>query len=89
MAHHSATLKSIRQNVKRTERNKTRISRVRTFVKQVETAITSGKKDAANEALRTAESEIMKAVSKGIIKKETAARKVSRLSARVKAIAAK
>jgi len=89
MAHHSATLKSIRQNVKRTERNKTRISRVRTFVKQVETAITSGKKDAANEALRTAESEIMKAVSKGIIKKETASRKVSRLSARVKAIAAK
>ena len=86
MANHTATKKSIRKNVNRTEVNKNRKSRVRTFLKRVDLAIGEGKKKEATEALKAAESEIMKAAQRGVYKVNTAARKVSRLSARVKAL---
>ncbi len=88
MAHHRSAQKRIRQTHKRTERNIARINRIRTFVKKVEQAIQSGDKPAAQEALRSAQPEIMRGVSKGVLKQNTASRKMSRLSARVKAIAA-
>lgn len=89
MAHHKATLKSIRQTAVRTERNTARRSRVRTFIKRVDTAIAENKAKDAAEALKAAQKELFKAVTKGVIKKETASRKISRLNAKVKAIAKK
>lgn len=89
MANHSATKKSIRKTARVTERNRARKSRVRTFLRAVEAAIEAGKKEEANNAFRSFESEIMKAVAKGVFKKNTAARKVSRISAKVKNIGAK
>lgn len=88
MANVKAAKKAIRQTKVRTERNRARKSRVKTFLKKVEVAIAAGKKGPANEALRTAESEYMRAVSKGVLRKETASRTISRLSARVKVLAA-
>ena len=85
MANHTSTKKSIRQNAKRTLINKNRKSRVRTFLKKVEEAIAGGDKAKSNEALKAAQSEMMKAVNKGVFKKNTASRKISRLSARIKA----
>ena len=66
--------------------NRNRIGRVRTFVKKVETAIAAGDKDAANVALKAAQPEIMRGVTKGVLHRKTASRKVSRLNARVKAL---
>lgn len=88
MANVKAAKKAVRQTLVRTERNRARKSRVRTFLKKVEEAILASKKADANLALRAAESEYMKAVSTGIVKKETASRKISRLSAKIKALAA-
>lgn len=88
MANVKAAKKAIRQTKVRTERNRARKSRVKTFLKKVEEAIQAGKKAPANDALRVAESEYMRAVSKGVLNKQTASRKISRLSARVKALAA-
>ena len=68
--------------------NKARRSRIRTFLRKVEEAIASGNKDAAAEALRSAQPELARGVTKGVVHKNTAARKMSRLSARVKAISA-
>lgn len=85
MAHHLSALKRIRQNIKRAEQNRARDSRVKTFVKKVDAALQAGQVNEAQSALRVAESEIMKAVTKGILHKNTASRKVSRLAARVKA----
>lgn len=85
MAHHLSALKRIRQNIKRAENNRARESRMKTFVKKVETALVAGQVDEAQSALRVAESEMMKAVTKGVLHKNTASRKVSRLAARVKA----
>lgn len=76
----------VRKIARRTEINKARRSRMRTFVKKVELAIAAGKADEARDALKSAESEVMSAVSKGVLHKNTGARKVSRLSARVKAM---
>ena len=87
MAHHASAIKRIRQTESRTEINRSRISRIRTFLKKVEAAIASNNKEAANEALKAAQPELMRGVSKGVIKINTASRKMSRLSARVKAIA--
>lgn len=84
MANHLSSKKRIRRNARRTEYNAARKSRVRTFTKKLEVALTGGDKEALTSAFRTAESEIMRAVSKGILHKNTAARKVSRLAARVK-----
>ena len=68
--------------------NRARRSRVRTFLRKVEEAIASGDQSAAKAALAAAEPELMRAASKGVVHKNTASRKVSRLAARVKAIAA-
>lgn len=78
----------VRKIARRTEVNKARRSRVRTFLRQVEEAIASGSKKAADDALRGAQPELHRAVSKGVIKKATASRKLSRLSARIKTLSA-
>ena len=87
MANTPQAKKRARQNERRAEINKARRSRIRTFLRAVEEAIESGDKDAANTALRAAQPELMRGVTKGIYHKNTVARKVSRLSKRVKAIA--
>jgi small subunit ribosomal protein S20 len=84
MANHDSTKKSIRQSVKKTKINRDRITRVRTFIKKVEAAIASGVKEEANKALSVAQSEMMRSVSKGVLKINTVSRKISRLSAKVK-----
>lgn len=88
MANHTSAKKAIRQIEVRTENNRMRISRIRTFIKKVESLLTEGKKAEVVVALREAESEIMRGVSKGTIHKNTASRKVSRLSKKVKALVA-
>ena len=77
----------VRKIARRTAINKSRRSRMRTFIRRVEEAIASGDKKAAETALKSAEPEIMRAVTKGVIHKNTGSRKVSRLARRVKAIA--
>ncbi len=84
MAHHTATKKSILQTETRTERNTARRSRVRTAIKKVVTAIEAGDKDQAKANLITAQSELSRAVTKGVFKKEQASRKISRLNSAVK-----
>lgn len=88
MANHKSSEKRIRQTVTRTEVNRTRVSRIRTSVKKVEAAIASGNRLEAQQALREAQPELMRGVSKGVVKKGTASRKISRLSARIKKLAA-
>lgn len=88
MANTASARKRIRQTVRRTERNRARKSRVRGFVRKVEQAISAGDKSAAAEALRAAQPEMQRAVSKGVGHANTVSRKLSRLSARIKAIAA-
>lgn len=87
MANSPSARKRIRQTERRTEVNKARRSRIRTFLRKVEEAIASGDVTKAADALRTAQPEIMRGVTKGVLHKNTASRKVSRLSARVKALA--
>lgn len=86
MANTPQSKKRARQNERRAALNKARRSRIRTYLRKVEEAITSGDKDAAGTALRAAQPELMRGVSKGVFHKNTAARKVSRLAARVKAL---
>lgn len=86
MAHHKSAQKRIRQTEKRTQINRSRLSRIKTFVKRVEKAIENENKTEAQSALRDAQSELMRGVSKGVLKLGTASRKVSRLSARVKTL---
>ena len=88
MANTASARKRIRQTEVRTARNVARRSRVRTFVKKVEAAISSGDKEQAVAALRAAQPEMQRAVGKGVAHRNTVARKISRLSARIKAIAA-
>ena len=87
MANTPQSKKRARQSEHRADVNKSRRSRIRTFLRKVEEAIESGDRDAASAALRAAQPELMRGVTKGIFHKNTAARKMSRLSARVKAIA--
>jgi small subunit ribosomal protein S20 len=87
MANTPQAKKRARQNEARFQVNKARRSRIRTFLRKVEEAITSGDKDAASNALRAAQPELMRGVTKGVYHKNTVARKMSRLSSRVKAIA--
>ena len=89
MANTASAQKRIRQTEKRTARNKARKSRVRTFVRSLEEAIAKGDKAAAQEAFRAAQPEMQRAVTKGVLHRNTVARKLSRLSARIKAIAPK
>jgi len=86
MANHKSAEKRIRQTERRTEVNRNRISRIRTFVKKVESAIETGNKSAAAEAFKDAQPEMMRGVSKGVLHKNTVSRKLSRLSARIKAL---
>lgn len=88
MANTASAEKRIRQTAKRTLRNQARKSRMRTFVKKVEVACASGDKAAAAEALRQAQPEMQRAAGKGVIHLNTVSRKLSRLSARIKAMAA-
>lgn len=86
MANTASARKRIRQIERRTERNKSRMSRMRTFIKKVEMAVASGDKDAATVALREAQPEMQRAAGKGVVHKNTISRKISRLSARVKSL---
>ena len=85
MANSPQARKRIRQAERRTAVNRARVSQYRPYVKKVETAIASGDKSAAQDALRAAQPILMSGVSKGIVHKNTVARKISRLSRRVKA----
>jgi len=87
MANTPQSKKRARQSERRADVNKSRRSRIRTFLRKVEEAIESGDRKAASAALVAAQPELMRGVTKGIFHKNTAARKMSRLSARVKAIA--
>ena len=86
MAHHQSAKKRIRHNARSATTNHSRVSRIRTFVKKVETAIAAGDKAAAEAAFKAAQPELHRGVGKGVLHRNTAARKISRLSARVKAM---
>ncbi|MBJ6372110.1 30S ribosomal protein S20 [Sedimentitalea arenosa] len=86
MANSPQSKKRARQNEARFAVNKARRSRIRTFLRKVEEAIASGDKNAAADALRAAQPELMRGVTKGVFHKNTASRKMSRLAARVKAL---
>ncbi len=86
MANSPQAKKRARQNERRFEINKARRSRIRTHLRKVEEAIASGDKEAASAALRAAQPELMRGVTKGVFHKNTAARKMSRLNARVNAL---
>ncbi len=88
MADHASAKKRIRTNARRNEINTARTSRIRTFLKKVETAIASGDAKVAADAFKVIQPELLRGVSKNIISKNTAARKLSRLSARIKALKA-
>jgi len=88
MANTSSAKKATRKIARRTNVNRSRISRVRTYLRAVEEAISRGDKEAATEALRAAQPELMRAASKGAVHRNSASRKMSRLSARVKSIGA-
>lgn len=86
MANTPQSKKRARQNERRYAVNKARRSRIRTYLRKVEEAIATGDKDAAASALRAAQPEMMRGVTKGVLHKNTVARKMSRLNARVKAL---
>ena len=86
MANHPSAEKRNRQTQKRTAVNSARKSRIRGFVKKVETAIASGDKSAAKQAFADAAPEMQRGINKGVVHQRTVARKLSRLSARIKAL---
>lgn len=86
MATHKSAEKRICQTAKRTAINRSRLSRVRTFVKKVETAIATGDKQTAQSALQEAQPELHRATTKGVLHKNTVARKLSRLATRINAL---
>ena len=86
MANHASARKRVRRNGRAAEVNKSRMSRMRTFIKKVETAIAAGDSKAAQQALKDAQPEIYRSVSKGLLHKNVAARKMSRLSSRIKTL---
>ncbi len=86
MANTLQAKKRIRANARRAQVNKSRKSRIRTFVKNVELALESGNAEEAQLALKAAQPELMRGVTKGVMHKKTASRKVSRLAKRVKAL---
>ncbi|QLC24431.1 30S ribosomal protein S20 [Parasphingopyxis algicola] len=86
MANTPQAKKRIRRNNRRAVVNTNRVSRIRTFIKQVESAVEAGDKQQATEALQAMQPELARGVSKGIFHKNTAARKLSRLSKRIAAI---
>ena len=86
MANTASARKRIRQTERRTVRNRARLSRMRNFIKKVEAAIAGGDKTNAETALRQAQPEMQRAVGKGVVHRNTVARRLSRLSARVNAL---
>lgn len=86
MAQHKSAKKRIRRNDQRREINRARVSRLRTFVRKTELAIAGGKKAAAEAAFREMQPELHRAVTKGVIHRNTVARKLSRLASRIKAL---
>ncbi len=86
MANHPSAEKRIRQTERRTDVNRARMSRIRTFVKKIETAISSGDKNAAKQAFAEGAPELQRGVGKGVLHHRTVSRKLSRLSARIKAL---
>ena len=86
MANTPQAKKRIRRNDRREAINHSRISRIRSFIKAVESAVEAGKKDEAANALRQAQPEIARGVARGVIHKNTASRKFSRLAKRVAAL---
>jgi small subunit ribosomal protein S20 len=86
MANTPQAKKRIRRNERRAEINGNRMSRIRTFVKKVENALAGGDKTAAAEALKAAQPELARGVARGVLHKNTAARKLSRLTKRVSAL---
>ena len=86
MANHKSAKKRIRTNSRRAVVNRTRVSRIRTYVKKVETAIAGGDKSAAEAAFREAMPELHRGVSKGVLYRNNADRKLSQLAARIKAL---
>jgi small subunit ribosomal protein S20 len=88
MANTAQSKKRARQSEARQDINKARRSRIRTFLRKVEEALASGNADAAATALAAAQPELMRGVTKGVLHKNTASRKMSRLTSRVKSLAA-
>jgi small subunit ribosomal protein S20 len=86
MAHHKSAKKRIRRNARREDINGARVSRVRTFTRKTEAAIASGDKNAAQAAYREMQPVLQSAVTKGVIHRNTVSRRLSRLSARIKAL---
>jgi small subunit ribosomal protein S20 len=86
MAQHKSAKKRIRRNERRRDINRARVSRLRTFVRKTELAIADGKKAAAEAAFREMQPELHRAVTKGVIHRNTVARKLSRLASRIKAL---
>ena len=86
MANHKSAEKRFRQTLRRTEVNRARVGRIRTFVKKVELAIASGNKDDAKAAFIAAQPEMVRGAQKGVLHKNTVSRKLSRLNARIAAL---
>ncbi len=86
MAHHTSAKKRIRQTARKTQVNHSRISRIRTFVRKVEEAIVGGDKELAASAFQDAQPELMRGVNKGVMHRNTVARRISRLSRRINAM---
>jgi small subunit ribosomal protein S20 len=86
MANTPQAEKRIRRNDRRAEINKARVSRIRTFVKKVESELAAGNAESAAQALAAAQPELMRGVAKGVVHKNAASRKISRLTKRVKAL---
>ncbi|MCB9987776.1 MAG: 30S ribosomal protein S20 [Rhodospirillales bacterium] len=84
MANHASAKKRIRRNARRTEINRDRRSRIRTFIKKVELALTTGDATQAESAFKEAQPEIQRGVAKGVVHKNVASRKLSRLTARIR-----
>ncbi|MCO6051433.1 30S ribosomal protein S20 [Mesorhizobium sp. RP14(2022)] len=87
MANTTSAQKATRKIARRTAVNKNRRSRIRTFIRKVEEALLTGDKSAAAAALTAAQPELMRAASKGVLHRNTASRKISRLAHRVKTLA--
>jgi small subunit ribosomal protein S20 len=88
MAHHPSAKKRIRQIKRRTQVNRARVSRIRTFIRAVEDAVASGNKEQAQAAFRAAQPELMRGAKRGVVHPNAVARKLSRLSTRIKSMPA-
>ena len=86
MANHKSALKRARQTIVKTEVRKSRISRIKTFIRRVEDAVSSGNAEEARQAFLLAQPEIQRGVTKGVLHKNTAARRVSRLHSKIAAL---